>query len=233
MQPDQRQGARVGWTPAGVPVSTRFDDPYYSLADGLAETRHVFLQGNDLPRRFRAGFHVAELGFGTGLNMLAVWQAWQKAGVPGPLRYTGFEAFPLPRADMARALAAFPQLAPLAQRLLDAWGDGGLELDAEGIVARVIVGDARRTLPAWSGRADAWFLDGFAPARNPELWEDELMRQVALHTAPGGSFATYTAAGHVRRALERAGFAVTRLPGFGRKRHMTAGTLASRQESGP
>ena len=87
----------------------------------------------------------------------------------------------------------------------------------------MIVGDARDTLPAWQGRADAWFLDGFSPAKNPELWGADLLAQVAAHTAPGGSFATYTAAGHVRRALQAAGFQVERQPGHGRKRHMTAG----------
>ena len=88
----------------------------------------------------------------------------------------------------------------------------------------VILGDANTTLPAWQGRADAWFLDGFSPAKNPELWSADLMAQVAAHTAPGGSFATYTAAGHVRRALSEAGFAVERRPGHARKRHMTTGT---------
>ena len=98
-------------------------------------------------------------------------------------------------------------------------------LAKEGIEAEVIMGDARETLPAWQGRADAWFLDGFSPAKNPELWGDDLMAQVARHTAPHGTFATYPAAGHVRRALQAAGFAVTRQAGFARKRHMTTGLL--------
>lgn len=89
----------------------------------------------------------------------------------------------------------------------------------------LIVGDARETLPRWQGQADAWFLDGFAPSKNPEMWDPALLAEVARHTAPGGTFATYTAAGFVRRALAAAGFAVTRCPGFGRKRHMTRGVL--------
>ncbi|MFN3294536.1 MAG: tRNA (5-methylaminomethyl-2-thiouridine)(34)-methyltransferase MnmD, partial [Gemmobacter sp.] len=96
---------------------------------------------------------------------------------------------------------------------------------AEGLEAEVIVGDVRQTLPAWPGRADAWFLDGFSPAKNPEMWGAALMAEVAAHTAPGGTFATYTAAGHVRRALQAAGFQVTRSAGFGAKRHMSAGRL--------
>lgn len=100
------------------------------------------------------------------------------------------------------------------------------------VTATVIVGDARETLAAWDGRADAWFLDGFSPARNPELWGPDLMAQVARHTAPDGSFATYTAAGHVRRALSEAGFTVSRAPGFAGKRHMSRGVLAYRRTCG-
>jgi tRNA U34 5-methylaminomethyl-2-thiouridine-forming methyltransferase MnmC len=215
----------VTWRAGGVPVSTRFDDPYFSLDGGLAETGHVFLAGNDLPARFRDGFHIGELGFGTGLNLLAAWDAWRRARMPGRLSYTGFEAFPLAAADLAQALAAFPALVDLARPLLSAWAAGETRIDAPDLAARIVIGDARQTLPAWTGRADAWFLDGFAPARNPELWQPELMAEVARHTAPGGSFATYSAAGHVRRALAAAGFAVDRRPGYGRKRHMSAGRL--------
>lgn len=217
----------ISWRagPAGeVPVSDRFDDPFYSLEDGLAETRHVFLAGNGLPGRLRAGFHVAELGVGTGLNLLALAEAAEAAGVTG-LRYTGFEAFPLSRGDLGRALGAFPALGPQAARLLDAWDPAGWSARIGPVHAEMIAGDARRTLPGWSGRAQAWFLDGFAPARNPELWEAGLMAAVAARTSPGGSFATYTAAGEVRRALAAAGFKVTRVPGYGRKRHMTIGRL--------
>ncbi len=220
------QTADLDWLAGGVPVSRRFDDPYFSLADGLAEARHVFLAGNGLPARFRPGFHIAELGFGTGLNMLAALIAWRAAGVAGPLRFTSFEAFPMAAPDIARALAAFPEAEAVAGPFLAAWGQGARRFSIGGLEAEVIAGDARETLPAWGGRADAWFLDGFAPARNPELWEPALLHAVAGHTAPGGTAASYTAAGAVRRALAQAGFAVTRAPGFGRKRHMTCATLA-------
>jgi tRNA U34 5-methylaminomethyl-2-thiouridine-forming methyltransferase MnmC len=139
--------------------------------------------------------------------------------------YTSFEAFPMPATDMARAFAAFPDLAEIAEPLLAQWASGERVLQFPNLTARVIVGDARETLPRWDGRADAWFLDGFSPAKNPELWSPELMQEVARHTAPGGTFATYTAAGHVRRSLAEAGFSVTRAPGFGRKRHMSVGRL--------
>lgn len=217
------QGDGLDWREGVIPVSRRFDDPYFSLNDGLAETRHVFLAGNDLPARLCDGFHIAELGFGTGLNLLATLLALP-AGIT--IRYTSFEAFPLPADDIARALEHFPQARAVAEPFLTQWAAGATHLRLPGIEAEVILGDARETLPRWPGRADAWFLDGFSPAKNPELWSEPLMTEVARHTAPGGSFATYTAAGHVRRALAGAGFAVQRLPGHGRKRHMTAGRLA-------
>lgn len=225
----------LDWRDAVIPVSRRFDDPYFSLAGGLEETRHVFLAGNRLPERLRPGFHIAELGFGTGLNLLATLLATPLAtplaaslAQPGPghLLYTSFEAYPLPPADIRRALAAFPEVARFATPMLDQLSAGAVELHFPQLTARLVLGDARQTLPGWQGRADAWFLDGFSPAKNPELWSPELMREVARHTAPGGTFATYTAAGHVRRALSEAGFIVTRQPGFGRKRHMSTGTLA-------
>ncbi len=218
----QDQCAELSWREGDVPVSTRFDDPYFSLAGGLAETGHVFLAGNDLPKRFRDGFHIGELGFGTGLNFLAAVRCWIDAGVTGRLDFTSFEAYPLSRDQMARALSAFPDLATLAEALLAGWEqrDGPIRI---GDTARLtlIEGDARRTLPAWTGAADAWFLDGFSPARNPELWQPDLMAQVARHTAPKGTAATYTAAGFVRRGLQDAGFTVTRTTGFARKRHMS------------
>lgn len=219
------QTDRVDWQLGRVPVSARFDDPYFSIEDGLAETRHVFLAGNDLPARFRDGFAIAEMGFGTGLNLIAAASAWADAGVPGRLFYTSFEAFPMAPEDMARALATFPDLSASAAPLLEHWARGARRFALGPVTVEVVEGDARDTLPRWPGRADAWFLDGFSPARNPELWSPDLLRQVALKTAPAGTFATYTAAGEVRRALAAAGFAVERIKGFGRKRHMTRGRL--------
>lgn len=211
---DQR--AQIDWRAGHIPVSTRFDDPYFSLEDGPAETAHVFLAGNDLPARFCAGFRIGELGFGTGLNFLVALAAFRAAGLSGRLHFISFEAYPMAPADLRQALAAYPDLpgAMLTDGLPEA-------LDGPDFSLRVILGDARETLPLWPGRADAWFLDGFSPAKNPELWGPDLMTQVARHTAPGGTAATYTAAGHVRRALEAAGFEVSRAPGYGRKRHMT------------
>lgn len=202
-----------------IPVSTRFDDPYYSLENGLAETAHVFLSGNGLPDRFRDGFLIAELGFGTGLNLLAALRLWRVSGQTGTLHFTTFEAFPLTPADMTRAQARFPEIADLASELAPHWGNR--RIDLPDLRFEMVEGDARETLPLWEGMADAWFLDGFSPAKNPELWDAALMEEVARHMAPGATAATYTAAGHVRRALAVAGLEVTRMPGYGRKRHMT------------
>ena len=215
------QQANLEWRDGAIPVSTQFDDPYFSLENGLAETRHVFLAGNDLPARFTPGFHIAELGFGTGLNLLTTWAAWDAAGMTTPLSFTSFEAFPMEAEEMARALAAFPELSPYAKRLTTAWAKDKTLSTLEGINAQVVIGDARETLENMDFAADAWFLDGFSPAKNPELWDADLMAQVGKHTKPNGTAATYTAAGFVRRNLTDAGFDVTRIPGFGRKRHMT------------
>lgn len=220
--PDQ---SSLEWKDGIVPVSTRFDDPYFSLANGLSETRHVFLAGNDLPQRFRPGFHIAELGFGTGLNLLAT--LIDAADHPGPLRFTSFEAFPLSVADIARALEAFPEARAVADPFLAAWGAGQTRFTLGPIAVEVILGDVRETLPRWQGVADAWFLDGFSPAKNPEMWAPELMAEVGSHTADDGTFATYTAAGFVRRGLAEAGFTVTRAPGHGHKRHMSRGHKAA------
>lgn len=218
-----QQSADLDWRDGQVPVSRRFDDPYFSLENGMAETAHVFLTGNALPDRFTPGFHIAELGFGTGLNLLMALTAWRAAGQTTPLKFTTFEAYPMRAADMQTALAAFPALAPIVAELSDQLGQP--QIKTHDLDFTMVLGDARDTLPHWPAQADAWFLDGFSPAKNPELWGADLMQQVARHTAAHGTAATYTAAGFVRRNLADAGFHVTRVPGFGRKRHMTCAQM--------
>lgn len=214
--------ATIDWTSDQTPIARAFDDPYYSLADGLAETEHVFLTGNNLPERLFPYFHIAELGFGTGLAFLCAWKAWDQSGHAGGLTFTSFEAFPMSPADTARALAPFESLKPYSEKLV-AWLEVPSTPVAPNVDLTIIKGDARETLPTWDNEADAWFLDGFSPAKNPELWEADLMLAVGAHTGHGGTFATYTAAGHVRQKLTDAGFDVERIKGFGRKRHMTIG----------
>ncbi len=147
------------------------------------------------------------------------------SGQTTPLHYTGFEAYPMDISSMYKALSNWPELHEFTNKLLSQLANGSFEISTPTLSAKIIIGDARQTLPEWQETADVWFLDGFSPAKNPELWEAALMQAVADHTMQGGTFATYTAAGHVRQSLARAGFNVTRVAGFGRKRHMTIGTL--------
>lgn len=222
---DHIQTAELTWRDGSLPVSTRFDDPYFSLENGLAETRHVFLAGNGLPTRFTDGFHIAELGFGTGLNMFTTLLEWRAAGQKTPLHFTSFEGYPMTATDMDKALRAFPEIHAITDPFLAQWADGKHHIETDDLIADIIIGDARTTLPVWKGKADAWFLDGFSPAKNPELWGEDLLVEVGRHTTSNGTLATYTAAGFVRRSLACAGFCVTRVTGYGRKRHMTTAVL--------
>ncbi len=217
----QDQTAQIEWRDGRVPVSTQFDDPYFSLENGMNETRHVFLDGNDLPERFVDQFHVAELGFGTGLNFLVALQAFRDCGCGGVFRFTSFEAFPMEMRDLHAALRVFEGLPDDLANVTEF----PAYLDGPDFELRVVLGDARATLPAWTDKANAWFLDGFSPAKNPELWSPELMGEVGAHTALNGTAATYTAAGFVRRGLTDAGFSVSRVQGYGRKRHMTRAVM--------
>jgi tRNA 5-methylaminomethyl-2-thiouridine biosynthesis bifunctional protein len=230
----------LDWAEGG-PRSVRFDDVYFSAVDGLAEARAVFLAGCDLPQAWagRRGFVVGELGFGTGLNVLALLDLWSRTRPPGArLHVFSVEAYPLSREEAARALAAWPELAPVAAPLLAAWPSGrpGFHrVDFPGLDARLdlFVGEAEAGLKAWRGAADAWFLDGFAPAKNPEMWREAVLQGVAARSAPGARVATFTVAGAVRRGLEAAGFAVAKRPGFGRKKERLEAVLPGARDEAP
>ncbi|MEP3265980.1 MAG: tRNA (5-methylaminomethyl-2-thiouridine)(34)-methyltransferase MnmD [Hyphomicrobiales bacterium] len=218
----------IEWDENDVPVATRFDDPYYSKHDGRAETHHVFINGNQLLPRFEEAknFHVAELGFGTGLNFYETLSHWNKHACEGAhLTFTSFELYPLSREEMTRALQPWPDLAALSAPFLDALSrqDGWQEIMIENVTLRLAVGDANQLIHQMPDLADAWFLDGFSPAKNPELWNEGLMNALGQKTKLGGTFATYTAAGWVRRMMGEAGFQVERIKGFGHKRHMSVG----------
>lgn len=219
-----------------MPYSEEFDDFFYSRADGRAECRHVFLAGNGLPDRFagRSRFVISELGFGTGLNFVETWSAWEAvAPLDAELAFHSFEASPMARIDILRALSAWPELAGQTMALAAAWPEqprGDVKLTfADGkrtVRLAVHVGAALDRLCAVDmEQADAWYLDGFAPSRNPDMWSLDLMQAVARRTAPAGSFATYSAAGWVRRNLEAAGFMVQKRPGHTGKRDMSTGAL--------
>ncbi len=220
----------VSWDANDVPRSSVFDDTFYTRSDGQAETAYVFIDGNGLPARWTgaAHFSIAELGFGTGLNFLETWRNWIAVRSPSQrLVFTSFEAYPISADDMARALKPWTNLEPLGEVLMSHWHEPpgqpvSWQMD-EQTELHIITGKAENSVTGWDGLADAWYLDGFSPARNPDMWSPDLMQQVHDHTCTGGSFATYTAAGQVRRNLEAAGFTVTRRKGFAGKREMLLG----------
>ncbi len=220
-----------------MPYSTAFGDHFYCQTDGRAECGHVFLAGNGLPERWQAGgdFTIGELGFGTGLNVCETFRQWKTQRKPGArLCFVSFELFPLNGPDIDRALSRWPELDAERQALLRLWPEqpeGIIDLDLdEATRLCVICGPALERLGASDRLFDAFYLDGFAPSRNPDMWSPALMQATHDHTRPGGSFATYAAAGFVRRNLQAAGFAVERRPGFAGKREMLCGV---RPEHGP
>ena len=226
MPEDAMTGSPLDWTPDGQPRSRLFGDVYFSSEDGLAETRAVFLQGCGLPEAWasRRRFTVAELGFGTGLNIAALLDLWRRTRPPqGRLHVFTVEGFPISADEARRALSRWPELAEVTTALADRWpgrarGLHRIELPHLAAIVDVYVGDVAEALTGWTGRADAWFLDGFSPALNPQMWADEILALVGACSAPGARAATFTVAGQVRRGLAAAGFAVEKRPGFGRKR---------------
>lgn len=234
--PPSIETAELTWQD-GVPESSRFGDVYFNREDGLAESRHVFLRPNRLSERFesvpaRGSFVVAESGFGTGLNFLATWQAWRERATnpTAILHFVSVERFPLQREDLVRALALWPELTPLAAELADKYppltrGAHRILLDGGRVRLTLYLGDIQEAWQALQFKADAWFLDGFSPARNPEMWLDQALAMIRAHSKPGATLATFTSVSRVRRTLESAGFTMQVIPGFGRKRDMLAGTL--------
>ena len=221
----------------GLPFSSRFDDVYFSAESGLEEARHVFLKGNRLDQRFatlsnKQGFTIGETGFGTGLNFLCAWQLFEQVAPEGAsLDFFSTEKFPLDVDELRAALAIWPDLKPFYDELIQHWwrwvpgwnrwnfADGRVRLT-------LAIGDVDETLPQLpSGSVDAWFLDGFSPSKNPEMWADSVLMQLARTSNTAATMATYTSAGWVRRGLQSAGFSIEKVPGYGRKREMVCGQL--------
>ncbi|KLW06061.1 bifunctional tRNA (5-methylaminomethyl-2-thiouridine)(34)-methyltransferase MnmD/FAD-dependent 5-carboxymethylaminomethyl-2-thiouridine(34) oxidoreductase MnmC [Enterobacter hormaechei] len=244
MKQNAIQPANLEFNAEGTPVSRDFDDVYFSNDNGLEETRYVFLDGNHLGTRFpehpRRLFVVAESGFGTGLNFLTLWQAFDcfRAAYPEAtlqrLHFISFEKFPLTAHDLRLAHQRWPELAHWAEQLQTQWPP------AMGGCHRLILDDGRVTLDLWLGdindltdklddsmnqKVDAWFLDGFAPAKNPDMWSPHLFSAMARLARPGATLATFTSAGFVRRGLQEAGFTMRKTKGFGRKRDMLVGVM--------
>jgi len=226
MTPPDDRDPRLIWTEAGEPRSGRYGDVYFSAGDGLAEARAVFLDGCGLPEAWtgRRHFTVGELGLGTGLNLSALLDLWTRTRPPqGRLQIFSVEAYLVPAADAGRALGAWPEIAGTSRALLAHWppatpGFHRIDLPDLKAVLDVAIGDVDWALAEWSGRADAWFLDGFSPAVNPAMWSGPVLDLVAARSAPDARLATFTVAGAVRRGLADRGFAVEKRPGHGRKR---------------
>lgn len=238
------QPANLEFNAEGTPVSRDFDDVYFSNDNGLEETRYVFLEGNQLSARFpthsRSLFVVAESGFGTGLNFLTLWQAFDRFRAAHPeatlqrLHFISFEKFPLTAHDLRLAHQRWPELAPWASQLQAQWplplaGCHRLLLDEGRVTLDLWLGDINELTDqlddSLDGQVDAWFLDGFAPAKNPDMWSTHLFTAMARLARPGATLATFTSAGFVRRGLQEAGFTLRKQKGFGRKREMLVGVM--------
>jgi tRNA 5-methylaminomethyl-2-thiouridine biosynthesis bifunctional protein len=228
------QPARAAFAADGTPVSDLYGDVYHSAAGGEAQARHVFLGGTGLPGRWqgRERFTVLELGFGFGLSFLVTWQAWREDPVRcARLDFVSVEKHPFAVGDLAALHERHPALAPLARELRDAWpmllpGLHRMEFEAGRVVLTLALGDVAEVLPQLEARADAVFLDGFSPAKNPEMWSAQALRQVARLCAPGATAATWSVAAAVREHLAGAGFETEKRPGFARKGEMLVARLA-------
>jgi tRNA 5-methylaminomethyl-2-thiouridine biosynthesis bifunctional protein len=230
--------AQLDWDDQGQPISRSFGDVYFSKASGLEETRYVFLAQNELHRRFkalRAGevFTIGETGFGTGLNFLCAWQLFEQIAPPeSRLHFVSVEKYPLSASDLEKALALWPELACYADEFLAQYvavhpGFQRFSLDNGRVTLTLLIGDVLDCLPELDARCDAWFLDGFAPAKNPDMWTSALFEQLARLAANNATLATFTCAGFVRRGLTEAGFTMEKVPGFGHKREMLRGSITA------
>ncbi|MFA7555502.1 MAG: bifunctional tRNA (5-methylaminomethyl-2-thiouridine)(34)-methyltransferase MnmD/FAD-dependent 5-carboxymethylaminomethyl-2-thiouridine(34) oxidoreductase MnmC [Spongiibacteraceae bacterium] len=248
--PYQLDTAELLWKADNVPEADKYGDIYFSTQHGLDETRYVFLQHNQLQQRWQQladgqQFHIGETGFGTGLNFLAAWQLWrQTAPLSAHLHFISVEKHPLRKQDLQRALTSWPELQDLADQLITTYpvltpGHHLLPFDGGRVTLHLLLGEAidgfeqlrRSNHPRWQTSTphpiDAWFLDGFAPAKNPDLWHDKLYALLADLSGDGTTLATFTAVGDVRRGLIAHGFNMSKTKGFGMKRDMLVGQFDS------
>lgn len=226
------QHANIEWR-NNQPYATNFQDVYFSSDDGLAETDYVFLQGNQLLQRWQSlqseTFSIIETGFGTGLNFLCAVQLWlTHAPSHAVLHFYSVEKYPLDLHNMQQALQYWPTLSAISQSFLAQYvqffnGAQTITLFNNRVKLSLLIGDATEQFATLKHSADAWFLDGFAPSKNPEMWQTMLFAQMARLSNASTTFATFTSAGDVRRGLLAAGFAVNKRTGFGKKREMLHG----------
>jgi len=225
----------------GTLYSARFEDVYASARGALEQARHVFLAGNGFPERWRRqkAFTIVETGFGAGLNFLATWQQWKAtASADSRLHFVSVEKHPFRRDDLAKVYARYPELAHLTRQVFLQWpvllpGFHRMHFEGGRLTLTLLLGDVAPMLGQLEATADAFLLDGFAPARNAEMWTPEVFAHVARLAGPGATCATYTVAGNVREGLAAVGFEVEKRPGFGSKRDMLAGAFKSEGAARP
>lgn len=234
------QTARLEWSPEGTPISQQFDDIYFSKHNGVEETHYVFLEGNGLPGRLsaianhdRQRLCIGETGFGTGLNFLCAWRLRDQLAPKCQLHFISVEKYPLSKPDLIKALTAWPELSSYAEALIDNYpaltsGWHRISFLEQQLELTLYIGDALAGLQDYQGSVDAWFLDGFAPSKNPQMWSNQLFHQIARLSHEQTSFSTFTAAAIVREGLKSAGFEVYKTKGFGNKRHMLTGELTDK-----
>jgi tRNA 5-methylaminomethyl-2-thiouridine biosynthesis bifunctional protein len=231
--------AQLAFAADGTPFSEAYGDVYHSAEGGLAQARHVFLQGNGLPERWRRrrAFTILETGFGLGLSFLATWRAWREDPARCErLHFVSVEKHPFTASDLSFLWEKNSELRAQSQALLARWpmlvpGMHRLEFESGNVVLTLFFGDVAEGLPQLQLAADAIYLDGFAPAKNPQMWAPPLLRHLGRLAAPGATLATWSVAGPVRAALEGAGFALEKSQGFGTKREMLRGNLMPRKKT--
>lgn len=232
------QHAELAWNDQ-QPFSAQYQDIYFSTDNGLLETGYVFLQGNDLLDRWQQSsvkaFTIAETGFGTGLNFLSAAKLWlETAPKQATLHFISVEKHPLSLQDITSALQLWPDLTKFSVPLLTQYtmliDNRTISLYDDRVRLTLLIGDATEQLSQMTHKADAWFLDGFSPAKNPDMWQTALFEQMARHSHAATTFATFTSAGMVRRGLAAAGFKVNKRAGFGKKREMLYGQFTAEPE---
>ena len=218
-----------------TPYSIDFNDVYFNSDNGLQETEYVFIEHNQLKQRFatleNSTFTIIETGFGTGLNFLAIAAHWLVLAPPSAaLHYISIEKFPLTLADLTRSHVCWPQFAAISSELLQQYtnitaGNNVFSMPEGRIQLALQADDISIAMPKISQKADAWLLDGFAPAKNDEMWSKEVLTHIARLSKTSTTFATFTSAGVVRRGLQAVGFNVQKHAGFGKKREMLSGVF--------
>ncbi len=226
----------ISWKNKSTPVSIEYGDVYFSADNGMQESQYVFIDSNNLTDKFieTKSFHIAETGFGTGLNFALTCMLWNTISKPeSTLFFTSFEKHPLALGDMKIAAENWPQLADIYSELLPSYtdlkfGNNIIEIKKFRTVLNIIIGDINDTITTIADSSiDCWFLDGFAPSLNPQMWTDTVICNVARSAKLNSSLSTFTAAGNVRRSLIKHGYTVDKKPGFGKKREMIYGTYIS------